>query len=166
MRPFERARFADGSLLQDFLDAAGLGLRADAFEQPGSQNESLGAEGVEVLRLLNLHHRRNLGQPAWSIAHGPHVRRLLDHGCGPVLTLPPAELDRFMEQWAESNRAVARDVLGDPTGRLFHADRKVDGTTTVQRLEPDRLDHYLALLEIPEEHHAPLRRLAEQEAAG
>jgi hypothetical protein len=69
-----------------------------------------------------------------------------------------------MEQWEETNSAVAREVLGDPTGELFQTPRKTENTTTEQRLEPARVDHYIELLELPEELQQPLRRLAEREA--
>jgi uncharacterized protein (DUF1778 family) len=59
---------------------------------------------------------------------------------------------------------VAREFLDDETGRLFRAPRKTINTTTEQHLDPARLNHFLALLEIPKEMHAPLRRLAEREA--
>jgi hypothetical protein len=73
-------------------------------------------------------------------------------------------LDAFMEQWEAPNRAVAREFLGDETGQLFQAPRKTRNTTTEQRLDPARLDHYLGLLDVPEQLHEPLRRLAEREA--
>jgi hypothetical protein len=69
-----------------------------------------------------------------------------------------------MEQWEESNRGVAREILGDQTGQLFRAPRKTSNTTTEQRLDPARLDRFTELLELPERMHAPLRRLAEREA--
>jgi len=46
-------------------------------------------------------------------------------------------------------------------GQLFHMLR-TRNTTTEQHLDPARLDHFLALAEIPEELHAPLRVLAER----
>jgi hypothetical protein len=69
-----------------------------------------------------------------------------------------------MEKWEKTNRAVARELLGDRTGQLFRAPRKTRNTTTEQRLDPARLDHYLVLLDLPEQLHEPLRRLAEREA--
>jgi hypothetical protein len=39
------------------------------------------------------------------------------------------------------------------------------GTTSDQRLDPERLDHFFAVSELPHRLHAPLRRLAEHEAA-
>jgi hypothetical protein len=73
-------------------------------------------------------------------------------------------LDAFMERWEESNRAVAREFLGDEKGQLFRAPRKTHDTTTEQRLDPARLDHFLGLLELPKRMHTPLRRLVEREA--
>ncbi len=55
VRRFESDSFVGGSLHQDFLDAAGIDARAAEWEQAGSRNQSLDAESVEFLRLLNLY---------------------------------------------------------------------------------------------------------------
>jgi len=93
-------------------------------------------------------------------------KKLSAASTGPTLTLSPAFLDEFMAQWEEPNRRVARQFLGDSSGQLFHAPRKTHNTTTEQRLDVDRLDHFFTLLDIPEQLHAPLRGLAEREAKG
>jgi hypothetical protein len=72
-------------------------------------------------------------------------------------------LDAWMETWEESNRAVAREFLGDETGQLFGAPRKTHNTTTEQRLDPARLHHFIELLDLPKRMHAPLRQLVERE---
>ena len=69
-----------------------------------------------------------------------------------------------MAQWEESNALVARDFLPDDQEQLFRLPRKTHNTTTVQHLDPARLDHFHARAEIPERIHAPLRRLVEREA--
>jgi hypothetical protein len=164
VRRFEPGAFVGGSLYQDFLDAAGIDLDVDRLEAVPSRNESLDAESVEFLRLLNI----------WRVDHGSGsvgqidnrslAARLSAGSRGPVLTLPEAVLDRFMEQWRESNRRVALELLGDPSGELFRQPRKSDRISSEQRLDPDRLDHYLAVTELPEEMRLPLRRIAEREA--
>jgi hypothetical protein len=164
VRPFERERFADGSLFQDFLDAARIDARADNLTQVPNLNKSLDAESVEFLRLLNLHRIEHEGGTAGLIDNRALIKRLTEVSTGPTLTLPVSVLDAFMDQWEESNRAVAREFLGDETGRLFGAPRKTRNTTTEQRLDPARLDYFIELLELPEEMHSPLRRLAAREA--
>ncbi len=164
VRPFERESFVDGSLLQDFLDAARIDARALDLTQVRNLNESLDAESVEFLRLLNLHRIEHEGATAGLIDNRALVKRLTGVSTGPTLTLPASVLDAFMEHWEEANRAVAREFLGDRTGQLFRAPRKTRNTTTEQRLDPARVDHYLALLDLPEQLHEPLRRLAEREA--
>jgi hypothetical protein len=163
IRPFERERFVDGSLYQDFFEAAGLEARADDLETVGSVNESLDAEAVELLRILNVYRVENEAAVPGLINNRKLVARLADSATGPTLTLPDSVLDEFMDSWEESNRAVARDFLGDETGQLFRAPRKTRNTTTEQRLDPARLDHFLTLLELPERMHSPLRRLVERE---
>jgi hypothetical protein len=164
VRRFERSCFADGSLYQDFLDAAGIEARVDDLEQVADRNVSFDAESVEFLRLLNLHRVENEGATEGLIDNRRFVTRLAEGSTGPVLTLPPSFLDAFMAQWEESNRRVAREFLGDKSGRLFHLPRKAANTTVDQRLDPRRIDHFVSLLDLPDSIHAPLRALAEREA--
>lgn len=164
VRRFDRSSFPDGSLLQDFLDAAGIDARADEMQQVQDRNQSLDAESVEFLRLLNLHRVQEQGETPGLIDNRRLFDRLAAASTGPTLTLPDPFLDAFMEQWADSNRQVARDVLGDPTGVLFPAPRRTRGTTSEQVLDPARLDHFFELLKLPEPIHPPVRRLAEREA--
>ena len=163
VRRFEPDRFHKGSLFDDFAAAVGLGIPTD--DRPGrTRNESLDAESVEFLRLLNIfrdEHGRKTGLPDNPAV----IRDLAALGDGPKLTLPDAVLDDFMARWADSNAAVARDLLGEPDGVLFRSPRKTSHTTTEQRLEPDRISHFFAALEqLPEEFEAPLREIAEREA--
>ncbi len=116
VRPFERESFVDGSLLQDFLDAARIDARALDHTQVRNLNESLDAESVEFLRLLNLHRIEHEGATAGLIDNRALVKRLTEVSTGPTLTLPASVLDAFMEHWEEANRAVAREFLGDRTG--------------------------------------------------
>lgn len=163
VRPFERPRLTHGSLEQDFLEAAGLEVQAAELRPVQVRNESLGMEAVELLRILNLHRIENGTAADLPDTNRPFVGRLRDFDTGPRLTLPDAELDRFMDRWAASNRRVAADHLGDPTGQLFREARKAKGTT-VQLLDPARLGLYLELLEIPPCEHAAIRAIAEREA--
>jgi hypothetical protein len=165
VRPFEPERFVEGSLYQDFLEAAGLEARAQDLETAGQPlNVSLDAEAVEMLRILNVYRVENEEAKVGLIDNQALTKRLAEVSTGPTLTLPDSVLDAFMEQWEESNRAVAREFLGDQTGQLFWAPRKTANTTTEQRLDPARLDDFITLLELPEQMHSPLRRLAEREA--
>ena len=60
----------------------------------------------------------------------------------------------FMALWEDSNRAVAREFLGDESGQLFRSERKTRNTTAEQVLDPARIDHFVTLLELPEECRA------------
>ena len=165
VRRFEPAGFVDGSLYQDFLDAAGVDARAAEMKQPPNRNESLDAEAVEFLRILNLHRVEHEGATPGLINNRALVVRLAEASTGPVLTLPPDVLDAFMEQWEETNRSVARDFLGEEDGELFRAPRKSSNTTTDQRLDPARVADFVDLLELPGSLLGPLRRIAEREAS-
>jgi len=164
VRVFEPHSFVGGSLVDDFLDAAGLEVTSAELAPVARRNESLSAEAVEVLRILNLHRVENQGARAGLIINEDRVARLRQVP-GPTLTLPDDHLDRFMERWAASNRQVAVDFFGDPSGELFPSSRKAAETTTEQHLDPERLDDYLELLQIPGQDHAAIRRIAEREAA-
>ncbi len=164
VRRFERSRFHRGSLVEDFVDAAGIDLRVEDLRPVEVRNESLGVEGVELLRILNLHRVENQGMEMWQLSNRGYIRQLVTESTGPLVTLPDAELDDFMAKWTLSNRKLA-EVLGDPGGELFLTPRRTSGTTTEQRLDLGRLDHYLELLEIPEQEHAPIRRIAEREGS-
>ncbi len=164
VRRFQRSSFVEGSLYQDFLDATGIDVRADELKQVEVRNESLDVEAVEFLRLLNIHRVDNDGAEKRLIDNRKLVARLVEVSTGPALTLPADRLDAFMDRWEESNRAVAQQFIGDPSGVLFEMPRRTTNTTTEQRLDPARVDQFVELLELPEAWHAPLRRLAEREA--
>jgi hypothetical protein len=164
VRRFERESFVDGSLLEDFLDAARIDARAEDLTPVPNINESLDAESVEFLRLLNLHRIEHEGATAGLIDNRAVAKRLTELSTGPTLTLSASVLDAFMEQWEEPNRAVAREFLGDESGQLFRTPRKTHNTTTEQHFDPARLDHYFALVNLPEQLHEPLHQLAEREA--
>lgn len=164
VRRFERASFSDGSLYRDFLEATGVGVMPEDLDEGKTRNESIDAESVEFLRILNLLRRDHEDEVAGVMKGVRAVRRLEGASSGPTLTLPESRLDRFMAQWEESNSAVARDFLDDSSGTLFTTPRKTRNTTDEQHLDPARVDHFVDLLEIPGSLHVPLRRLAEQEA--
>jgi len=164
VRRFERSRFVHGSLYQDFLDATDLGVREDELRHVQIQNESLDAESVEFLRIVNLlREERPDVAPAVGDNHSL-VPLLAAVSTGVVLTLPEDQLDAFMSRWEEPNRKVALEFIGDPSGELFELPRRARGVTHEQRLDPDRLDHFLATTKLPDEVHRPLRSLVEREA--
>ena len=162
VRRFEPDLFAGGSLLEDFFESAALEAPIDGFKRVQPRNESLGAESVEFLRIVNLLRKQD---PAAKVLPPGDVmvsqlRKLND---GPTLTAPKPLLDELMGRWEASNKAVAHEFIGDGEP-LFRTPRKTRNTTTEQRLEPARLEQFIALLELPDQVHAPLRALAKREA--
>lgn len=166
VRRFEPSAFVNGSLYDDFLDAAGIQMSADRLTPVETRNESLDAEAVEFLRLLNLHRVENEAAEPGYIDNTAVVERLRQHEKGPMLTLPDDVLDREMERWEPSNRATAQEFLGDPGGVLFREPRRAKHTTTVQWLDPARLDHFADLVGLTSDVRSQLRILAEGAAAG
>lgn len=165
VRPFEQGSFEGGSIYQDFLSAAGIDLDVGALEPVHRRNDSLDAESVELLRILNLHRFEEEGAPAGRVDNRSLFLRLAEHAHGPTLTLPEAELDAFMNRWSESNQQVARRFLSGSGDELFRDTRRATATTTRQVLDPARLDHFFGLLAVPEPHRAAIRRIAAREAA-
>ena len=165
VRRFERSAFVNGSLYDDFLAAAGIDLPSDRLKPAETRNESLDAESLEFLRLLNVHRVRHEGAEAGYIDNTTVVERLREQEPGPMLTLPDEVLDREMERWERSNRATAEEFLDDPGGVLFREARRPGSFTTEQRLDPARLDHFADLAELTSDVRGPLREIAEVEAA-
>lgn len=162
VRVFEPVGFVGSSLLADFLDAASLPVAEADLTVPAPRNESLDAESVEFLRILNLHRHEASIAPDHRTSTRIATRLMASGRRGPTLTLAESELDAFMEQWEAGNAATARDFFGRST--LFGTGRKTRNTTAVQRLDPGRLDHFLDVAEIPSAEHAAIRRIAEREA--
>ena len=146
VRPFEPDAFSGGSLVSDFFAAAGVAMPEHGLEPVDVQNERLGAEATEFLRLLNLFRRQNSDLDHQELANRRFLPQLAALP-GPALTLPAAALDEFMATWEESNRATAREFLG--RDELFRAPRKASGTIATQGLDPTRFDQLVELLEIP-----------------
>ena len=164
VRRFDPELLTEGSLIQDFLEAAGIEARADQFAPVPNRNVSLDAESVEFLRLLNLHQVAHRGATPGLIDNRALSARLSEVSTGPTLTLPGQVLDAFMAQWDDSNREVARRHFGDEPGPLFPTARKSAHTTIEQRLDPKRVGHFVEAAQLPGDLCGPLRRLAESEA--
>ncbi len=164
VRRFEPESFVDASLIADFLDAAGITLDPAGLTPVPAMNESLDAESVEFLRILNLFRVRSQRAEPGRIRNRKLVVKLARSSRGPTLTLPEPALERFMARWESGNEAVARRYFGEEDGVLFRSPRRSRGTTSVQRLDPDRLDYFLDVTELPSRIHPPLRRLVEREA--
>jgi len=163
VRPFESGQFHQGSLYQDFLDSAGIDIDASTLKPVERTNESLDAELVELLRVLNMHRVENRGARIGQIDNRPLLKTLFTTSQGPTLGLPDDVLDRLMARWEQTNAAVARDHLGRADGVLFHSAKRSASTTTEQRLDPARLDHFFELLHIPADEHAQIRAIAVRE---
>ncbi|TIC88125.1 hypothetical protein E8D34_07525 [Nocardioides sp. GY 10113] len=163
VRPFERARFRGGSLYQDFLDAVGVPVEVGDLAVPVDRNESLGAEAVEVLRVINLFRVEEQGMAQWRIDNGPLIP-LLAAEAGEPLSLPADRRAAYLAGFEETNRIVAERYLEAADRPLFTAAVK-ESTEPEHRLDPARLDHYLPLLGLPEAEWAGIRRIAEREVA-
>jgi hypothetical protein len=159
VRRFESAAFEGGSLYQDFLAAIGVQVPAAELASVATQNEGLGADAVEFLRLLNVLLTER-GVPRVEIRHRPLVERLWAEPAGPSLSLSDEAMDEFTARWSAANEEVAREYLGDASGTLFRAPHRAREVVTEQRITAERIDHFLDLLELPADLRAPLHALA------
>jgi hypothetical protein len=149
VRPFERCELVGGSLLTDFLDCVGIDRPEADFAAVTRRNETLDAEAVELIRLLNIHRAR-------------YVELLARKSPGPTLTLPDDVLDAFMKRWEPANRTVAQTYLGREDGVLFRLPRKTHNTTTVQHLDPERCQQLLQELRFPPRAHRQVQVVMRQ----
>lgn len=161
VRRFEPSRFGEGGLYQDFLDAAAIKVPLERLKPVESQNESLDAESVEMLRILNLYRVEHEGATVGVINNRPLFTRLGAEG--PTLTLSDEAFAAFMGQWERTNREVASTYFGEE--ELFGPRRPSRSATTEQRLDPARLDHFFEVLEIPAGQRPAVRAIAEREAS-
>jgi hypothetical protein len=134
VRRYGKAFLANGNLVDDFLGLIGLGPRHD-LQRPEVLNESLDAECVEFLRIMN--QRLTPSEQRRGI-----VAALQALSKGPLIDLPPPDLAAFMGQLAESNRRVALEYFdgdvstaGDP---LFGERRDGRPRTPAPQLSVDR----------------------------
>jgi hypothetical protein len=140
-RRYERSSLVNGSIIDDFLTATRLDLNLE-YERPGSLNESLDADCLEFLRLMNKH----VGE---SFRARKLVRSLEEISNGPLLSLPEEMLSSFMNQLRDSNRQVAESYFGsarkgaDPLFAPRSDDRP---RITQQGLDGDRLVEITATL--------------------
>jgi hypothetical protein len=134
-RRYQKNLLANGNIIDDFLITTGIGQSGN-LERPPHLNESLDADCLEFLRLMNKH----LDE---SFRLRKLVRLLEEISAGPLLSLPDHMLDQFMRSLRESNRRVASEYFGgeilgsaDP---LFGARTDDRPRTSEQKIEPRRM---------------------------
>lgn len=119
VRIFETEQLINSDLLSDFASTVGL-TSLSGFKSPNLKNESLDSLTTEFLRLLNNHLPSDVPLPR----RAGLIKILQEASTGPKPALPGPELDAFMRNFDESNRAVARKYLGRDDDILFRQPRK------------------------------------------
>lgn len=109
VRVYDRDRFRNRDVREDFLEAIGLSMDADFVPGDGERNPSLSGDMLEIKRRLNVRFAGNqeLLSEARRVALGC-VREDSQEFC----MFTRQELDAFLSRYEESNRCVARDYLG------------------------------------------------------
>ena len=107
IRTFDRALMHGEDVIEDFKHT--LGIETDSFTVPEVQNESMGADVIEFLRMLNSHmpaHEEYVTNPTRAAI----VNILMAMPIGKKRSVE--ELARFMDFFETENNQLAKDFLG------------------------------------------------------
>ena len=115
VRLFERARFVNGDLLDDFFSTVGFAIPPEFRRPAKSRNRSLDADTMEFLRLANGLRPDNANAADW---HGL-IRQLEEGSDREALAVPADILQRIERLYAESNSNVAKRYFPELERGLF-----------------------------------------------
>ena len=121
-RRYAKGMLNDDNIVSDFLQAVGIESNA-SFHWPGNMNESLDADSLEFLRLLNTHLRGT--ERLQRIV--PILQQISN---GPLIDLPKRELAQLMTSVRASNSKVAAEYFG---GELAGGDDPLFGSREAER---------------------------------
>jgi hypothetical protein len=117
VRIFEATAMKEGDLFADFFSVLRF-ERYDELERPPDLNRSLDIHALEFLRQFNAH-VPSFAQQGINPERGPVAEVLDILSTGERMRPDPQEAAAFLDRFAESNAAVARDYLHRPDGKLF-----------------------------------------------
>lgn len=115
VRPFERAQFEGGDLLQDFCSAIGITLD-DTLKKPSDKDSNISISG-DALRALRAMNKLNLTVKERDSVIGILHKHAGDHKGTRIMSSDVS--DRFKALFRDSNALVARTYLGRSDGQLF-----------------------------------------------
>lgn len=124
-RVYARNRFKNGDVVADFLQILGLRIE-DGFEPlEGERNVSIGVgNALEIKRIINT--LPKITPPLMAVARkATSVCYEWERQRGSYSMFSEEERVAFMENYAESNRLLARDYFGMEDGELFDALEKL-----------------------------------------
>lgn len=143
VRPFEKEQMNKGSLIDDFLAVIDLGNNANDFKLSSRNNISYNKKAVKlmilfdkVIRIKQLSQLTNklTNKHWWEVAYFRQYisyrlklaelisRFIPDFLIHPEL-LSKEDRETIMEEFAESNRKVAKEYLGREDGILFYSNQ-------------------------------------------
>lgn len=173
VRIYEKAQYRGGdeqnTLFSDFLDIFGLTLDDGFHIELEQSNASFGGTYLELKRLLNLLpesiNDSVLQKTMYEIVSwDPHAQK----STKTTYFRSKEEQQRFLDRFAESNSAVAREYLGREDGRLFYEevpDLPQEKVTTEELLR-DSLLFYGRTIQLLDNQNTQLQnRLEKLEAA-
>jgi hypothetical protein len=132
LRVFDRSLLKGGDIITDFLHSTGI--QEDSFTIPPPLNESVGADVLEFIRLLNQH------LPAFENgAYNPTRATIVDILESLPITRKRSieELDRFMRYFESENNQIAQEFLG--RDELFASPFPEENYTTTPDISAERM---------------------------
>lgn len=131
-RIYDPNLWANGSLVQDFAETAGLTLKGS---DQSIVNPSLSREGFHFLRAVNRLYPTIPGDSSDN-ARTQLVKVLSESYIGKFQPISRAEAERFLDQFAESNEALRRSAFPELPSPLFDPDLSAY-PETADSIEPD-----------------------------
>lgn len=120
VRIFEKSFLKNGSLLDDFCEAASIQITSDLVV-PENQNESLDRYAVEYLRLINHYLPKQYDGGARLDRRGDIFKLLSRLSQNEKVRMSRADALKFYSHFADSNKAV-RDLYFPERPKLFTED--------------------------------------------
>lgn len=143
LRIFEKKKFVNNDLLQDFIIATGVLKQDWKYAIPGNKNPSLSSDALNVLKVFNaafVSWKSN-----WKAKHKPPVEdlrniliaRLEQEFAGVDMMLTEEQARKFYRQFEESNRQLSEEWFdGNP---LFDDDFSNYNEHHEEEIDPSKL---------------------------
>lgn len=143
-RLFCKDAFVDGSLIRDFMDAAGIDVPTESLSFPGRENQSVSAFGLELLRRLNNKVPRWLEDGTENrIRHEVIQSFQSAFNKGSKVSLSKDLIDAYRKAFADSNEWVRKEYFPEREA-LFNF--KTLHQAPAASLNDDEMEQLVALL--------------------
>jgi hypothetical protein len=158
VRPYDRDRFIDNDLLQDFAHHVGFKIGKN-FVRASKSNPSLDAEVLELLRNMNFHMPGILDEGGLRM-RGVLLKFLTQLCSRDGLTMESEKLKSFLRQFEHSNKHVAENYLDSEQPYLFREYEKDTTKVPQADLSPETISKMCAELWL--QAYGEIQRLQER----